>query len=43
MSKHNPKTCPLCATLRHPSQAKNRKAIAAHLAEHPFPRQAATS
>jgi len=38
---HNPKTCHLCATLRHPAQAKNGRALTKHLAADPFPVQAA--
>ena len=41
--KHDPRTCNLCATLRHPSQAKNRRALTAHLKTNPLPRQAVAS
>lgn len=37
---HNPKTCALCATLRHPAQAKQGRALTKHLAANPLPRQA---
>jgi hypothetical protein len=37
---HNPKRCDLCASLRHPAQAKNGRALTAHLKAHPLPRQA---
>lgn len=32
---HDPKKCPLCSQVRHPSQAATRR----HLAEHPLPTQ----
>lgn len=32
--------CHLCAISRHPSQAKNRRELAAHLKTNPLPRQA---
>lgn len=32
--------CRLCATLRHPGQAAQGRALTKHLAEHPLPRQA---
>jgi hypothetical protein len=32
--------CRLCAISRHPSQAKNRRALQAHLKTNPLPRQA---
>jgi len=38
---HNPKTCQLCASLRHPAQARNGRALTKHLNAHPFPQQAA--
>jgi hypothetical protein len=37
---HDPRTCQLCAMYRHPAQAANRRNLRAHLAAHPFPRQA---
>lgn len=37
---HNPKTCNLCASLRHPAQAKDGRALTKHLAANPLPRQA---
>lgn len=40
---HNPRDCNLCAVLRHPAQAKQGRALTAHLTEHPFPRQAVTA
>lgn len=39
-SPHTARTCQLCATFRHPAQAKQGRSLTAHLAEHPFPRQA---
>ena len=39
---HTPRTCNLCATLRHPAQAKAGRALTAHLAQHPLPLQGAT-
>ncbi|MFJ4624256.1 hypothetical protein [Streptomyces sp. NPDC088812] len=39
--KHDPRTCQLCGTLRHPAQAANGRALTRHLAEHPFPQQGA--
>lgn len=39
-AKHDPRDCNLCASLRHPGQAQAGRALARHLAEHPFPRQA---
>lgn len=41
--KHDPRACNLCATLRHPGQAIQGRALTRHLAAHPFPRQAVTS
>lgn len=38
---HNPRDCSLCAIYRHPAQAANGRALAQHLAEHPFPQQGA--
>lgn len=38
---HDPRACQQCASLRHPAQAKNGRALQKHLAAHPFPRQAA--
>lgn len=32
--------CPLCATLRHPGQAAQGRALTKHLAANPLPRQA---
>jgi hypothetical protein len=43
--KHSPHTardCQLCASLRHPAQAKAGRALTAHLAVTPFPKQAVT-
>lgn len=37
--KHNPRRCRLCASLRHPATAHEGRALTAHLAEHPFPKQ----
>ncbi|MER5715746.1 hypothetical protein [Streptomyces sp. NPDC002132] len=39
--KHDPRTCQLCASLRHPAQARAGRALAQHLAAHPFPQQGA--
>lgn len=36
---HTARTCPLCAVLRHPAQAKAGRALTAHLAQHPLPVQ----
>ena len=46
--RHSPdaataRDCRLCATLRHPAQAKNRRALQAHLKATPLPRQAVTN
>ena len=41
--KHDPRACNLCASLRHPGQAAQGRALAKHLAVKPFPRQAVTS
>lgn len=38
--KHDPRTCNLCASLRHPGLAKQGRALRTHLAENPFPQQA---
>lgn len=38
--KHDPRTCQLCAGLRHPATARQGRALTRHLAAHPFPRQA---
>lgn len=38
--KHDPRACNLCASLRHPAQAANGRALRKHLAERPFPQQA---
>ncbi|MDX2513866.1 hypothetical protein PV355_01625 [Streptomyces stelliscabiei] len=38
---HDPRTCQPCGIYRHPAQAKQGRALQAHLAENPFPRQAA--
>jgi hypothetical protein len=39
-AKHDPRTCQPCASLRHPAQAAQGRALAKYLAAHPFPRQA---
>jgi hypothetical protein len=39
--KHTARDCQLCGTLRHPAQAKQGRALREHLAQRPFPRQAA--
>jgi hypothetical protein len=36
---HDPRTSNPCSVLRHPAQAKQGRALARHLAEHPFPTQ----
>ncbi|WP_179272380.1 hypothetical protein [Streptomyces sp. XY006] len=38
---HDPRTCQLCASLRHPAQAAQGRALQAHLAENPLPQQGA--
>jgi hypothetical protein len=40
---HTSRDCRLCGIYRHPAQAKQGRALQAHLAAHPFPRQAATA
>ncbi|WP_328425987.1 hypothetical protein [Streptomyces sp. NBC_00443] len=40
--QHSPRTCNLCATLRHPAQTQAGLALTRHLAAHPLPRQAVT-
>ncbi|MFF3310504.1 hypothetical protein [Streptomyces sp. NPDC002952] len=40
---HDRKNCALCATLRHPGQAKQGRALTKHLAAHPFPKQATSA
>ncbi|MCG7203980.1 hypothetical protein [Streptomyces arenae] len=40
-SPHDPRTCNLCALLRHPAQARVGRELTRHLAANPFPRQAA--
>lgn len=37
--KHDPRTCQMCGTLRHPAQAKAGRDLAKHLTQHPFPVQ----
>jgi hypothetical protein len=39
--KHDPHTCNPCSSLRHPAQAAQGRALTHHLAQHPFPQQAA--
>lgn len=41
--KHDPRTCQLCASLRHPGMAKQGRALQDHLAAHPFPKQAVSA
>lgn len=36
---HDPRTCQLCATLRHPAQAKAGHALTKHLKSSPLPQQ----
>lgn len=38
--KHDPRTCNLCSSLRHPGLAKQGRALTQHLAANPFPRMA---
>lgn len=38
-SPHDPKSCALCGSLRHPGTAVQGRALAAHLAKNPLPRQ----
>lgn len=40
---HDPRTCNLCASLRHPALAKQGRALTKHLKANPFPRQAVTA
>lgn len=42
-SPHSARTCHLCASLSHPALAAQGRALRAHLAEHPLPRQAVTA
>jgi hypothetical protein len=42
-SPHDPRACKLCAFLRHPGQAAQGRALRAHLAENPLPRQAVSA
>ena len=39
---HTSRDCCLCGIYRHPAQAKQGRALQAHLAVNPFPRQAVT-
>ncbi|MFE0727926.1 hypothetical protein ACFW2X_06680 [Streptomyces antibioticus] len=39
--QHDPRTCNLCSSLRHPAHAAAGRALTRHLATHPLPRQAA--
>lgn len=41
--QHAARDCRLCATLRHPAQAKNGRALTVHLKTNPLPRQTAAS
>lgn len=46
--RHSPgartaRDCGLCATLRHPGQAAQGRALTAHLKANPLPRQAVAS
>lgn len=41
--KHDPRTCGLCAVLRHPGQAAQGRSLTKHLAAHPFPKQGASA
>ena len=40
---HTARTCTLCASLRHPAQAAQGRALTAHLAANPLPRQAVSA
>ena len=40
--KHDPRTCGLCATLRHAAQAAQGRSLRRYLAANPLPRQALT-
>jgi hypothetical protein len=40
---HDPRDCNLCASLRHPAQAKAGRALTKHLAANPLPKQAVTA
>jgi hypothetical protein len=40
---HRARNCKLCGALRHPAQAAAGRALTAHLAEHPLPRQQAVN
>lgn len=40
---HDPRTCGLCGTLRHPAQAAKGRALTLHLAANPFPKQGASA
>ena len=37
--KHDPRDCRLCASLRHPGMAAQGRALKAHLAANPLPKQ----
>ena len=36
---HDPKTCDLCAMLRHPAMSAQTAQLKKHLINHPFPKQ----
>lgn len=38
-SPHDPKSCALCSTLRHPGTAVQGRALTAHLRTNPLPQQ----
>lgn len=40
---HDPRTCNLCGTLRHPAQARQGRQLTKHLAANPFPKQPVTA
>jgi len=40
---HTARNCHLCATLRHPAQAAQGRALTRHLAQNPLPRQQVTA
>ncbi|MFS8200499.1 hypothetical protein ACLVWQ_17655 (plasmid) [Streptomyces sp. CWNU-52B] len=39
MNAHDPRTCRLCAALRHPGTARQARELKAHLAKQPLPTQ----
>lgn len=41
--KHDPRDCQLCASLRHPAQARQGRTLAKYLAVFPLPKQGANA